>query len=246
MSSRMTNLELSTSIKDYIKELFEGNIKQILENNTETIIKLNEKIDELIIKIDNIDKKNNNNNTTYADITSKQLLNIESTIKKTINKNISEINGDNLKNKSIIIYNANESDFADNKIKYDTELKLVNNIIKTVTDDSICNNVIKFHRLGKRNDEKIQNNKIRHIKVIFKNETDKINIIKHAFKLKDSEFNKVGITHEFSIDQLIIQSDLIKKAKSNSTDDVKKYKVIFLNNSFKTISIVSESQQYDE
>ena len=57
MSSRMTNLELSTSIKDYIKELFEGNIKQILENNTETIIKLNEKIDELIIKIDNIDKK---------------------------------------------------------------------------------------------------------------------------------------------------------------------------------------------
>ena len=245
MSSRMTNLELSTSIKDYIKELFEGNIKQILENNTETIIKLNEKIDELIIKIDNIDKKNNNNNTTYADITSKQLLNIESTIKKTINKNISEINGDNLKKKSIIIYNANESDFADNKIKYDTELKLVNNIIKTVTDDSICNNVIKFHRLGKRNDEKIQNNKIRPIKVIFKNETDKINIIKHAFKLKDSEFNKVGITHEFSIDQLIIQSDLIKKAKSNSTDDVK-YKVIFLNNSFKTISIVSESQQYDE
>ena len=245
MSSRMTNLELSTSIKDYIKELFEGNIKQILENNTETIIKLNEKIDELIIKIDNIEKKNNNNNTTYADITSKQLLNIESTIKKTINKNISEINGDNLKNKSIIIYNDNESDFADNKIKYDTELKLVNNIIKTVTDDSICNNVIKFHRLGKRNDEKIQNNKIRPIKVIFKNETDKINIIKHAFKLKDSEFNKVGITHEFSIDQLIIQSDLIKKAKSNSTDDVK-YKVIFLNNSFKTISIVSESQQYDE
>ena len=217
--SRMTNLELSTSIKDYIKELFEGNIKQILENNTETIIKLNEKIDELIIKIDNIDKKNNNNNTTYADITSKQLLNIESTIKKTINKNISEINGVNLKNKSIIIYNANESDFADNKIKYDTELKLVNNIIKTVTDDSICNNVIKFHRLGKRNDEKIQNNKIRPIKVIFKNETDKINIIKHAFKLKDSEFNKVGITHEFSIAQLIIQSDLIKKAKSNSTDD---------------------------
>ena len=245
MSSRMTNLELSTSIKDYIKELFEGNIKQILENNTETIIKLNEKIDELIIKIDNIDKKNNNNNTTYADITSKQLLNIESTIKKTINQNISEINDDNLKNKSIIIYNANESDFADNKIKYDTELKLVNNIIKTVTDDSICNNVIKFHRLGKRNDEKIQNNKIRPIKVIFKNETDKINIIKHAFKLKDSEFNKVGITHEFSIDQLIIQSDLIKKVKSNSTDDVK-YKVIFLNNSFKTISIVSESQEYDE
>ena len=220
MSSRMTNLELSTSIKDYIKELFEGNIKQILENNTETIIKLNDKIDELIIKIDNIDKKNNNNNTTYADITSKQLLNIESTIKKTINKNISEINGDNLKNKSIIIYNANESDFADNKSKYDTELKLVNNIIKTVTDDSICNNVIKFHRLGKRNDVKIQNNKIRPIKVIFKNEIDKINIIKHAFKLKDSEYNKVGITHEFSIDQLNIQSDLIKKAKSKSTDDV--------------------------
>ena len=213
MSSRMTNLELSTSIKDYIKELFEGNIKQILENNTETIIKLNEKIDELIIKIDNIDKKNNNNNTTYADITSKQLLNIESTIKKTINKNISEINGDNLKNKSIIIYNANESDFADNKSKYDTELKLVNNIIKTVTDDSICNNVIKFHRLGKRNDVKIQNNKIRPIKVILKNEIDKINIIKHAFKLKDSEYNKVGIIHEFSIDQLNIQSDLIKKQK---------------------------------
>ena len=221
MSSRTTNLELSTSIKDYIKELFEGNIKQILENNTETIIKLNEKIDELIIKIDNIDKKNNNNNTTYADITSKQLLNIESTIKKTINKNISEINGDNLKNKSIIIYNANESDFADNKSKYDTELKLVNNIIKTVTDYSICNNVIKFHRLGKRNDEMIQNNKIRPIKVIFKNETDKINIIKHAFKLKDSEFNKVGITHEFSKDKLIIQSDLIQNAKSNSTDDIK-------------------------
>ena len=221
MPSRMTNLELSTSIKDYIKELFEGNIKQILENNTETIIKLNEKIDELIIKIDNIDKKNNNNNTTYADITSKQLLNIESTIKKTINKNISEINVDNLKNKSIIIYNANESDFADNKSKYDTELQLVNNIIKTVTDDSICNNVIKFHRLGKRNDVKVQNNKIRPIKVIFKNEINKINIIKHAFKLKDSEYNKVGITHKFSIDQLIIQSDLIKKAKSNSTDDVK-------------------------
>ena len=47
--SRMTNLELSDSIKDYIKELFYDNIKQVLVNNTNTIIKLNETIDELNI-----------------------------------------------------------------------------------------------------------------------------------------------------------------------------------------------------
>ena len=63
----------------------------------------------------------------------------------------------NRTNRSIIIYNAIGSEFINNKSNYDTELKLVNNITKTVTDDSICNNVIKFHRLGKLNDEVLEN-----------------------------------------------------------------------------------------
>ena len=39
MSIRITNLELSKSIEDYIKELFDGIIKQVLENNTKTKMK---------------------------------------------------------------------------------------------------------------------------------------------------------------------------------------------------------------
>ena len=64
------------------------------------------------------------------------------------------------------------------------------------------------------------------------NETDKINVIINAFKLKGYEFNKVGITHEFSKEQLIIQSDHIKNAKSKMTNKVK-LKVKFINNSLK-------------
>ena len=39
MSIRIKNLELSKSIEDYIKELFDGIIKQVLENNTKTKMK---------------------------------------------------------------------------------------------------------------------------------------------------------------------------------------------------------------
>ena len=70
------------------------------------------------------------------------------------------------------------------------------------------------------------------IQVIFKNETDKINVIINAFNLKGYEFNKVGIAHTFSKEQLIIQSDLIKNAKSKMTNKVK-LKVKFINNSLK-------------
>ena len=72
------------------------------------------------------------------------------------------------------------------------------------------------------------------------NETDQINVIINAFKLKGYEFNKVGITHAFSKEQLIIQSDLIKNAKSKITNKVK-LKVKFINKSFKIISFISES-----
>ena len=46
-------------------------------------------------------------------------------------------------------------------------------------------------------------------------------------------------------EKLIIQSDLIQNAKSKTTDKVK-LKVKFINNSFKIIYFISESQQKNE
>ena len=56
MTNRMTNLELSESIKNYIKELFDNDIKLVLEEN-------NKIMNELKITVNNLEEKISNLNT---------------------------------------------------------------------------------------------------------------------------------------------------------------------------------------
>ena len=60
MTNIMTNLELSESIKNYIKELFDNDIKLVLEEN-------NKIINELKITVNNIEENISNVNTINKD-----------------------------------------------------------------------------------------------------------------------------------------------------------------------------------
>ena len=78
MTNRMTNLELSESITNYIKELFDNDIKSVLEENNKIINEL--KHTEQIANLNTIDI--NDNVKTYADIVNTELENnITNTIK---------------------------------------------------------------------------------------------------------------------------------------------------------------------
>ena len=65
-SIKMSNIELSQSIKDYLKELFDGNIKMILTDNIKQISILTEEITKLRSSVNNIITDNSVNKVIYA------------------------------------------------------------------------------------------------------------------------------------------------------------------------------------
>ena len=65
-SIKMSNIELSQSIKDYLKKFFDGNIKMILTDNIKQISILTEEITKLRSSVNNIITDNSVNKVTYA------------------------------------------------------------------------------------------------------------------------------------------------------------------------------------
>ena len=69
MTNRMTNLELSESIKNDIKELFDNDIKLVLEENNKIINELKITVNYLEDKMSNLNTINIKDNIkTYDDI----------------------------------------------------------------------------------------------------------------------------------------------------------------------------------
>ena len=98
MENRMSNLDLSETIKNYIKKLFDEHIKSVIDENTKVINDLKNNITELksIINSVNINNDKCNDTESYANILNKNLeKTIENTIIKSVNTNISETNNVN-------------------------------------------------------------------------------------------------------------------------------------------------------
>ena len=128
MANRMYNLELSETIKNYIKKLFDEHIKSVIDENTKVINDLKNNIIELksIINSVNINNDKCNDTESYANILNKNLeKTIENTIIKSVNKNISETNNVNCIKKTIILYNVKEQIFNDTNSKENSEFKSI-------------------------------------------------------------------------------------------------------------------------
>ena len=70
------------------------------------------------------------------------------------------------------------------------------------------------------------------MKIVLDSEESKSILIRNAYKLKNSSFNKVGISIEYSIEQLIQKKECFKIAKAKFKLDTI-CKVQFINNEFK-------------
>ena len=98
-----------------------------------------------------------------------------------------------------------------------------------------------MHRIGTIDiDKPVHAYKIRPLKIILNTENEKIDILENAFKLKNTIYNKIGISHEFDQNQLNIKKK--SEAKDKSSDTIV-YKIKFINNTFKMIkfNIISET-----
>ena len=87
-NGRMSNSELSDSIKNYIKDMFDTNIKAIIEQHNTIIIDLKDTILDLQTQIKNSNKHNDSNTILYSSMVTKNLDEIKCTIDDTVTKNI--------------------------------------------------------------------------------------------------------------------------------------------------------------
>ena len=194
MTNRMSNLELSKTIKNYIKKLFDEHIKSVIDENTKVINDLKNNITELksIINSVNINNDKCNDTESYANILNKNLeKTIKNTIIKSVNTNISETNNINCIKKTIILYNVKEQIFNDIHSKENSEFKSISNIIDIVSDQNKNIKINKFHRIGKFNTNDITNlSKNRPMKIVLDSEESKSILIRNAYKLKNSSLIK--------------------------------------------------------
>ena len=82
----MSNSELSDSIKNYIKDMFDTNIKAIIEQHNTIIIDLKDTILDLQTQIKNNNKHNDSNTILYSSMVTKN----HDEIKCTINDNVTK------------------------------------------------------------------------------------------------------------------------------------------------------------
>ena len=167
-NGRMSNSELSDSIKNYIKDMFDTNIKAIIEQHNTIIIDLKDTILELQTQIKNNNKHNDSNTILYSSMVTTNLDEIKCTINDTVTKNIENIYEDSNRKKTLIIYNIEEKKFNKkiDKFKYDKDsINIIISEISDVENISIQN----IHRIGKINIDsetnEIINNTIRPIKI---------------------------------------------------------------------------------
>ena len=62
-----------------------------------------------------------------------------------------------------------------------------------------------------------------------------MHILNMAYKLKNTKYGRIGISHEFTTEQLITQKKLLTEAKDKTNNNTI-FKVRFINNNFKLIS----------
>ena len=106
--------------------------------------------------------------------------------------------------KTIILYNVKEQIFNDTNSKDNFEFKSISNIIDIVYNKNKNIKINKFHRIGKFNKNITNLSKNRPMKIVLDSEESKSILIRNAYKLKNSSFNKVGISIEYSIEQLLL------------------------------------------
>ena len=98
------NSELSDSIKNYIKEMFDTNIKDIIEQHNKIIIDIKDTILNLQTQIKNNNNHNDSNTILYSNMVTKILDEIKCTINDTVTKNIENIYENSNRKKTLIIY----------------------------------------------------------------------------------------------------------------------------------------------
>ena len=132
MTNRMTNLELSYSIKNDIKELFDNDITFVLEENNKIINESKNTVNNLEEKMYNLNTINIKDNVkTYADIVNTEFENnIINKINYTVSNNLKSMNELNSRSKTIILHNVKEI-ILNKKTKYDEEFKTVYNIVES-------------------------------------------------------------------------------------------------------------------
>ena len=130
-NGRMSNSELSDSIKNYIKDMFDTNIKAIIEQHNTIIIDLKVTILDLQSQIKNNNKHNDSNTILYSSMVTKNLDEIKCTLNDTVTKNIENIYEDSNRKKTLIIYNIEEKKFNKkiDKFKYD-KIQLIILLVK--------------------------------------------------------------------------------------------------------------------
>ena len=104
-NGRMSNSELSDSIKNNIKYMFDTNIKYSIEQYNKIIIDLKDTILDLQQQIKNNDNHNDSNTILYSSMVTKNLDEIKCTINYTVTTNIENIYEDSNRKKTLIIYN---------------------------------------------------------------------------------------------------------------------------------------------
>ena len=82
----MSNSELSDSIKNYIKDMFDTNIKTIIEQHNTLIIDLKDIILYLQTQIKNNNNHNDSNTILYSSMVTKNIDEIKCTINDTVTK----------------------------------------------------------------------------------------------------------------------------------------------------------------
>ena len=167
-NGRMSNSELSDSIKNYIKDMFDTNIKAIIEQHNTIIIDLKDTILDLQTQIKNNNNHNDSNTILYSSMVAKNLDEIKCNINDTVTTNIENIYEDSNRKKTLIIYNIEENKFNKkiDKFKYDKDS--INSIISEISDVENIS-IQNIHRIGKINIDsetnEIINDTIRPIKI---------------------------------------------------------------------------------
>ena len=190
----------------------------VIENQEKIIKKLNEEADKSDLKTFAENTKINLNNTLQK--------NLSTTINKTLNeKKLNEI-----RNKTIILYNVKQTIDSNYETRNFEEKKNITEILDLVNTNY---NIKNYFRLGKYQEN---DNVIRPLKIILNSEIEINNIIQNANKLKNSKFKNISISKEY----IKVELDTIKKlsieAKHKSTIN-NKYVVRHRNDTFKIIEL---------
>ena len=243
-NGRMSNSELSDSIKNYIKDMFDTNIKASIEQHNTIIIDLKDTILDLQTQIKNNNNHNDSNTILYSSMVAKNLDEIKCTINDTVTKNIENIYEDSNRKKTFIIYNIEEKKFNKkiDKFKYDKDsINIIISEISDVENISIQN----IHRIGKINIDsetnEIINDTIRPIKITLNTELDKMHILNmyiYTKRIDHLKIKKRGGGVAFFVKKMY-KSSIIDNLSISITDSIDIVSIQIIDDKSKKHNILS-------